>query len=180
MSSDSEAMVEGIWSEQRSKRGHDGSHSTANVRLFDSGHSRSIPEPRSFGTEFPTTSSNSESMIRSEKRSKRGHEGSHNTSNVRSFDSGHSRSIPEPRSVGTEFPTVDPPCHTPSRSFPYTSFQVTRSEFEDRIHQLEMVIKEEVHAAENRISLNLSMIHDDIRAKFAGVPRTTNGFGGHK
>ena len=119
-SSDSEAMVEGNRSEQRSKRGHDGSpngsHNTNNVRSFDSRsfdsrHSRSIPELRSFGTKFPTTSSDSESMvegIRSEKRSKRGHDGSHNTANVRSFDLGHSQSIPKLRSFKTEFPTIDP------------------------------------------------------------------------
>ncbi|KAK4849764.1 hypothetical protein QYF36_000613 [Acer negundo] len=132
MSSDSEAMVEGIRSEQRSKRGHDRSHNIANVRSFDSGHSRSIPEPRSFRTEFPTTSSNSESMIegiQSEQRLKKGHDGSYDTAN-----------------------------------------------FEDRIHQLKMAMKEEVQAVENRITLKFSMIHDDIRAKFAGVPRTTNGF----
>ncbi|KAI9185342.1 hypothetical protein LWI28_006312 [Acer negundo] len=84
MSSDSEAMVEGIRSEQRSKRGHDRSHNIANVRSFDSGHSRSIPEPRSFRTEFPTTSSNSESMIegiQSEQRLKKGHDGSYDTAN---------------------------------------------------------------------------------------------------
>ncbi|KAK4857301.1 hypothetical protein QYF36_026667 [Acer negundo] len=104
---DSEAMVEGIQSEQHSKRGHDGSYNTAKVRSFNSRHSRSILEPRSFGTEFPSTSSNSKSMvegIQSEQCSKQGHDGSYNIANIRSFDSRHSRSIPEPRSFGTKFP----------------------------------------------------------------------------